>query len=342
MLLDLLILGAYVVARHGARSAGRLVESGKDVHSGGLAGTVGTEEAENLATADRETDVIDSTEVTESLDEMRHLDDAVALLRRHSVVMRQTRRVENLAEALQYHLGRAYALNPPLMEESHTVTAAHLVQIGCGDHDGDATLPEQGEHLPKLLAADRVHTRGGFVEKEHAGLVYQGTRECQFLLHAARERPCLAVLEALYLTVDGLDAVVTLGHGRPEECRKKLQVLLDRKVLIQREAAGHVSHLSAYLLHLPYHVLSLDRGLSGIGQQERGEDAEERGLAGSVGTDETKQFALVHRQRYIGEGLDLAVRLRQVADGYSPTLAERGDAYGLTGAHFPIHLIHIS
>ena len=75
MLLYLLILGAYVIAYHPARAAGRLVQSSEHVHRRCLACTVGTEETEYLAALHRETDVVNSMETAECLDKVLHFDD---------------------------------------------------------------------------------------------------------------------------------------------------------------------------------------------------------------------------------------------------------------------------
>ena len=67
VLLDFFVLGADVVASHGARAAGGLVQSCEHVHGGGLTCAVGSEEAENLAPLHAETDVIDGMERAEGL-----------------------------------------------------------------------------------------------------------------------------------------------------------------------------------------------------------------------------------------------------------------------------------
>ena len=61
----------------------------------------------------------------------------------------------------------------------------------------------------------------------------QGTAECQFLLHATRKGPCPPPFEGLQLSVDVADKVVVLFDTRVEDGGKEVQVLLDRKVLVE-------------------------------------------------------------------------------------------------------------
>ena len=212
------------------------------------------------------------------------------------------RRVEDVGKPVENDLRRVDAAQLAVVEEGHTLAAAHLVEIGCGGHDGDAALLQHAQHVPKLLAAHGVDARGRLVEEEHAGLMDQRTRERQLLLHAAREGTCLAVAEALYLRIDGLDAVVALVDGGAEEGGKELQVLLDGQVLIERELARHVAHPAPNVLHLAQRVVAIDRGRSLVGQQQGAENAEHRGLAGTVGTDQPEHLTLTDRERHVARG----------------------------------------
>ena len=61
----------------------------------------------------------------------------------------------------------------------------------------------------------------------------QRTRERQLLLHTARESTCLAILEALYLRIDGFNRVVAFVNSSAEKGGKEVQVLLDGEILIE-------------------------------------------------------------------------------------------------------------
>ena len=195
-----------------------------------------------------------------------------------------------------------------VLDEGDAVALHGLVHVGRRDDDGQAeVLLQLLQHLPELFAADGIHTRCRLVEEQHMGCMYQGARESEFLLHTAGELACLALLERLYLTVDVLHEVVVLLDGGVEHGGEETQVLLDRHVLIEREAARHVADVLADLLVVLHHVEPIHYGLARVGQQQGGEDAEQRGLASSVGTDESENLALLHVERHTLQRLHLAL-----------------------------------
>ena len=59
---NLFILGTNIKANNPSCAAGRLVEARKHVHSGGLSGSVSTEETEDFALLHRKGDVVYSME----------------------------------------------------------------------------------------------------------------------------------------------------------------------------------------------------------------------------------------------------------------------------------------
>ena len=232
MALYLLVLGAYVVAGHTAGAARGLVQTGEHVHGSGLAGTVGAQETEYLATANGKTDVVDGMETAEGFHQMLHFYHILAL-RGHRAAVADAGGIEDGGKLSQYGVGRADAAHLALVQKGHTVATAHLVEIGRGGDDGDAALAELTQHVPELLARHGVYTGGGLVEHKHAGLVDKGAREGELLLHAARKGTGTAVGEALYLAVDGLDGVVAVGHGGTEEGGEEVEVLPHGEVLVQ-------------------------------------------------------------------------------------------------------------
>ena len=154
------------------------------MHGGSLSGSVGSEKAEDLAATYRERDVIDGMKRAEGFHQMRHLDDVI-LAFAYAFRLLQSGWVEHIGKLSQYVFGRVEAPYVSMVEKSHAVAAAYLVEIGRGSHDGDASLAKRTEHVPQLFTAHGVDTGGGFVEEEHAGLMHQGTREGELLLHSS-------------------------------------------------------------------------------------------------------------------------------------------------------------
>jgi hypothetical protein len=71
---DVVRLGQDVEAGHPARSARRHAERRQHPHEGGLAGTVGSEQAEDRALGDDEADAVDGAGLPEVLDQVDGLD----------------------------------------------------------------------------------------------------------------------------------------------------------------------------------------------------------------------------------------------------------------------------
>ncbi len=107
MLFDLFMLGTDVVTHYGTRAAGRLVQPRQHVHSGGLAGTIGTQETENLATPDTERNVIYGMERAKGLHQVLHFYHILlfCMLRLcHSLL--NAWRIEDISELIQDGIGR--------------------------------------------------------------------------------------------------------------------------------------------------------------------------------------------------------------------------------------------
>ena len=77
--------------------------------------------------------------------------------------------------------------------------------------------------------------------------------------------------------------------------------------MIERETTGHVAHAFSDVLHLADGVEAVDSDRARIGQQQRAENAKQRGLAGTVGTDESEDLAPADAQRHVGQCLHLAI-----------------------------------
>ena len=81
----------------------------------------------------------DGTEVTESLYQVLYLDNVLTVSPCCLLVL-QAWRIEYVAETVENHFWSIYAANLSLVEKSHSLAAAHLIEIWRGCHDGDVTL----------------------------------------------------------------------------------------------------------------------------------------------------------------------------------------------------------
>ena len=137
-------------------------------------------------------------ETAEGLHQVLHLDDVI-IIDLGGPYRFDRRRIENVLKLLQNNLWFVDSPDNTLIEEGHPLAALHLIQIGGGGHDGDATLLQHQQHLPELLTTDGIDTRGRFIEEEHTRLMHQGTGEGQLLFHTTRQSTCPTVLETFYL-----------------------------------------------------------------------------------------------------------------------------------------------
>ena len=105
------------------------------------------------------------------------------------------------------------------------------------------------------------------------------------------------MLERLYLTIDIPYQIVVLLDRRIEDRSEEVQVLLYCQVLVEREAAGHISYPPTDLLQVFHHVQAADRGGTAIGQQQRGQDTEQGGLSRPIRTDHSPEPISSDRSR---------------------------------------------
>jgi hypothetical protein len=73
------------------------------------------------------------------------------------------------------------------------------------------------------------------------------TAQRKLLLHTPRKCPGQTILERFQLTVNRFNEFIVGINGSAEDRSKKFKILLYGKILVERKATGHVSHLRTYL-----------------------------------------------------------------------------------------------
>jgi hypothetical protein len=178
-------------------------------------------------------------------------------------------------------------------------------------------LVDLRQELPHRAPDLDVDARGGLVQDQQLRLVDHGARDHQAPLHAARERarrlerlvPDLQLLEVALGALDrdpARDAVEAgLVHADVERLLELVEVDLLRHQPDQRQRRLALAHQV-----VPEHA---DGARAHV--DERGDDADQRRLAGAVGAQERKEVARLDRERDALEGHDaVAVGLAQVLD----------------------------
>jgi hypothetical protein len=155
--------------------------------------------------------------------------------------------------------------------------------------------------VPELPAADRVDARGRLVEKQQRRLVDRRASQRHALLPAARERAreLVAPLAQADLREQGLDPLRALLGRQVVDPAVKLQVLLDRQVLVQAEALRHVTDALFDLLGLLGDVEADHAPPAARWIEDPAQHADRGGLARAVRSEHTEDLAAIDRQRHV-------------------------------------------
>mgnify|MGYP001348806491 CR=1 FL=1 len=120
--------------------------------------------------------------------------------------------------------------------------------------------------------------------------MHQRAAQRELLLHPAGERAGAPVAERLDLAVDRRDRLVSVLEARAEDGGEELEVLPHAQVRVEREATGHVADAGPDVPEVPDDVAPEHLRPPGVRDEERGEDTEERGLAGAVRADDAEDL----------------------------------------------------
>lgn len=126
----------------------------------------------------------------------------------------------------------------------------------------------------------------------------QCARKRKFLLHSSRKFSGAALAERFDLLVNRSDKIVRFPGPNAEQGGEEIEILLDRQVRIKRKPAGHVAHARADRKIVVHDVEPIDRGRTAVGGEQRGEQAEQRCFARTVGADQSEQLAFPDGKRH--------------------------------------------
>ena len=294
ILFHILRPGGNIKTGYAGRASCGMAQSGKHAHGSSLSGTIGTQEAEYLATMDFERDMIHCREIAETFGELIHFDDILIFL--FHLAMFQPRRTENACELVQNTFRSIYPMYLPLIDKGDAVTLACLINNRRRGYDGDALFLQPAKHPPKLLAGNRVYTCCRLVEEKHIRFMDKRTTQRQFLLHASGQSSGTAFAERLYLLVDILHQFIILLNGGMENSSKEVQVFFYRQVLIEGEASRHIAYATTDFFIILRYIQIAHRSISTIGKQQGGEDTEKRSLPRPVRPDNAEQLSRSNRQ----------------------------------------------
>ena len=182
------------------------------------------------------------------------------------------------------------------IDQPQAVTVLGLFHVVRGHEDGYALLGHPVDQVPELPAADRIDARGRLVEKHNRRLVQNRTAQRQPLLPAAGQvrGPRAAMVAQAGHLQNPLFASRLLFGRNAIDAAVKIDVLLDRQILVEREFLAHVADVRLDPLGLAANVKTADRAAAAGRRQDAAEHADRRRLAGTVGSQKTKDLSFRH------------------------------------------------
>ena len=169
-------------------------------------------------------------------------------------------------------------------------------------HRGAAARLEGQQELVQPLPAAPVEPGEGLVEQQQPGLGQEHARQPEPALHAGRERAHALVRDRVELHLGQRGAEpgrrgVTAAHRLPEaQVLARGQVLVDVGAVRDHADAAARTRSGSRRASIAAHPERARRRA-----QERGEDAEQRGLAGAVGAEEGQALARGEREGHAVE-----------------------------------------
>src|ERR1022692_34108 len=216
-------------------------------------------------------------------------------------------------------LPESLSRSPRPATSAQAIALLRLFQVVRGHQNGGAHIGQPVDHPPERAARQRIHARGGLVQKQDAGLVHGGRAKRHALLPTARQAPRNLLLfpcqagkrqYPLFLLRD-------LVFRHAIHAREEVQVLIDAQIVVQGELLRHVAHQRAHFFGSDGALFArkLRRALGGIQQPAQHLDGGR--LARAVGAQQAIHFAVAHVQIHVVYGRERAEPLRQIlrADG---------------------------
>ena len=200
-----------------------------------------------------------------------------------------------------------------------------LVQVLGGQQDGRPLGDEPLDDLPQADPAAWVEARRGFVEEDDGWSGHQRPGEIQPPSHAAGVglRRAVGGLHQVELLEQLGRTGPRLGHVEVVEPTHHHQVLPACEVLVDGRVLAGQPDRAAHALGVGGDIDAVDRGPPGVGGEQRGEDADGRGLARTVRPEQPQ-----HRP-----GRDLEVHTVERTDLARSAREHLDQAFSVDGCH---------
>ena len=179
---------------------------------------------------------------------------------------------------------------PPVDDRDPVGQLIGFLQVLGGQQQRRPLAPQLAHDGPDLVAAARIQARGRLVEEQHLRARQQARRDVELAAHAAGVGPGRPV--SRLRQVEPLEqlagAAAGLLAGQLEQAAEHLQVLAPGQQLVDRRELPRQADQLADSGRLPRDVAAEDLRPARIRRQQRGQDADQRGLARPVRAEQAK------------------------------------------------------
>ena len=190
--------------------------------------------------------------------------------------------------------GRAVGNGLAVVEHDDVVGhAIGLFEVLRREDDGGALAHEIGEHLPQIAAAAWVETGRRLVEEQHLGATHQAGRHIEPAAHAPRvglHQRCCEIGE-VELLEQFVAALACCGLRHPTKSPDRLEVETGAHQAVDGGLLRRDTDAASNGSGLAHDIEPGNGGAAFCRLAERGEDADGRGLACSVVTQQTEDRA---------------------------------------------------
>lgn len=163
------------------------------------------------------------------------------------------------------------------------------------------------EKAAELGGGDDVDAAGGLVQEEYARTMEESAGEAEALNGAGRKGADLAIEEFAKGELGGQrsDALSSHGKGKAIELAEEKEILASGEARIEAMiGAGVIAELAADVPRMRESVVAGDARAAGGGKEQGGDNAQERGLACTVGSEEGDGLAFADLQGHLRQGGD--------------------------------------
>ena len=171
------------------------------------------------------------------------------------------------------------------MHDGDLIGLFGLVHVGGRPKHREMLLARKRRNdVPEFKPRERVNADGRLVKHQQFGQTHQRAGKPELLLHAPRElaggtrRERREVGHRKKLFVPA----AALGHRNAVQIGIQVEILLNREILVQAKALGHVADAPLHGLRTGRNLLPEHRERPRIRAHQRADHAQKRGLSGAV------------------------------------------------------------